>query len=221
MLHLLALVLLIGAVDSVNPSTIAPALYLAAGKEAGRSLLAFIAGVLAVNLAAGVALALGPGQAILAFIPHPGVELKHLLELAGGGATVLLAGVLWLGRRRVARHVQGNESRIDRSSLLVGAGIMAVELPTAVPYFAVIAAIVGSGRGISTQVVLLAIFNAVFIAPLLAILAVRTLASERGRRALERLRAQLDERLATLVPLLVLLVGVVLSALGTVGVLTD
>ena len=42
MLHLLAVVVVIAIVDSANPSTIAPALYLAAGRGASRGLAGFI-----------------------------------------------------------------------------------------------------------------------------------------------------------------------------------
>ena len=163
----------------------------------------------------------GPGQALLALIPRPGVETRHLLELCLGGGLLVLAGALWLGRKRVARDVTRDQGRVDRSSFLVGAGISAVELPTAFPYFAAMAAIVGSGMNMSTQIGVLVLYNAVFIAPLLAILGVRSLARERGRRWLERIRADLDKRLAVLLPGLALVAGVVLVVLGTVGATTD
>jgi cytochrome c biogenesis protein CcdA len=219
--HLLVLVLLIGIVDSLNPATVAPALYLAGGQDARRSLPGFIAGVFAVNLAGGLLLALGPGQAILALTPRPGIELRHLLELCLGLATFLVAAVLWFARGRLERHVSGTEARIDRSSLLVGAGITAAELPTAVPYFAVIAAVVGSGKALGTQVGLLFLFNLAFIAPLLSILVVRALARERGRETIERLRRRVDRHLPVAIPALVLVVAVLLTATGTVGILTN
>jgi len=220
MLHLLALVLLIGIVDSANPATVAPALYLAAGLGAIRSLLGFIAGVFLVNLAGGILLAVGPGQAILALVPNPGRELRHVIELCLGGVLFVVAAGLWLARGRVARHVTEKHERIHRSSALVGAGIMVVELPTAVPYFAVIAAVVGSGRGVVTQIGLLAAFNAAFISPLVAILLVRSLARKRGRQVLEWLRAGLDRRLAEIIPALVLVAAIALTALGAAGVLS-
>jgi cytochrome c biogenesis protein CcdA len=117
--------------------------------------------------------------------------------------------------------VRRNQNRIDRSSFLLGATIMAIELPTAVPYFAAIAAIVASGKSLSAQISLLAVFNAVFILPLPAILAVRLLAGEPGQRWLERLRAQLDQRLALLIPALVLIAAATLIVLGTIGAITD
>src|SRR5207253_11148571 len=62
---LVFLVVSVGLVDSLNPSTIAPALYLATGKNAVRSLAGFTAGVFGFNLAGGVVLLLGPGRAVV------------------------------------------------------------------------------------------------------------------------------------------------------------
>lgn len=217
MAHVLAACLSIAVADSVNPATIAPAFYFAAGQAPFRSLLGYIAGVFGVFLVGGLVLLLGPGQALLALIPHPGAKTQHLIELSIGGGLLGLAGVLWFSRERVARRVTRSEGRLDRSSFLVGAGIAVVELPTAFPYFAAIAVIVGSGTGVSTQIGVLLAYDAVFIAPLLAILGIRLLARDRGQRWLERLRADLGERLAVVLPGVVLLAAVVLVALGAAG----
>lgn len=221
MIHLLGLVLVVGIVDSLNPSTIAPALYLAAGETPFRSLIGFVTGVLCVNFVAGLVLLLGPGQAILALVPKPGREDRHLLELGLGIGLLVLAMGLWWARGRVASHVADNRDRVDRSSVLVGGGIMLIELPTAVPYFAVIAAIIASGNHPLTQTGFLGIFNAAFIAPLLAILLVRWLANDSGERMLERLRGQLEQRMSVIIPALVLLIAVVVFAVGVRGVATD
>ena len=45
MLALLGIVLSVGFADSINPSTVVPALYLTSGRNPGRALLGFIAGV--------------------------------------------------------------------------------------------------------------------------------------------------------------------------------
>jgi cytochrome c biogenesis protein CcdA len=221
MAHLLGLVVLIGILDSLNPSTLAPALYIAGGETPHRSLTGFIAGVFVVNLAGGLVLALGPGQALLAFVPRPGLEVRHLIELGLGIGTFLVAGWLWLARYRVARRIEGKGERIDRSSLLVGAGISAAELPTAVPYFAVIAAVVDSGLPVGTQVGLIVIFNAVFVAPLLVILVARSLLGARGRAFVAGLRSRADRVIATAIPAIVLFVAVLLTTRGAVGLSRD
>jgi hypothetical protein len=215
--HLLAIVIGIGLVDSANPSTIAPALYLATGKDPHRGLGGFIAGVFATNLLFGLLIALGPGEAIVAAVPKPGDEMKHWIEIAAGGLVVILAAVLWVQRDRVAHHVTTNSARLDRSSLLVGAGIVLVELPTAIPYFAVIATVIGSEKPAVTQILLLVIFNVCFVAPMLAIYGIRVIAGERAQGLLERMRAAADRVLATLAPVLVLVVGLALIGVGVYG----
>jgi hypothetical protein len=152
--HLLALVIAIGLVDALNPSTIAPALYFAAGKDAQTSLLGFIAGVFFTSLAAGLLFAIGPGKALMAIVPKPGDEAKHLIEIVAGLVLLGVAIGLWLARNRLSGHVTKLTERIDRSSILVGATIVVVELPTALPYFAVILAVVDSGRSFATQTIL-------------------------------------------------------------------
>src|SRR5207237_7363405 len=141
MLALIALVVSIGILDSLSPTTVVPGLYFATGPRPSRSLAGFLIGVLAVNLAGGIALALGPGQAILAALPHPGSGVKHALELGFGGALLVAATAAWLRRGRVRAAFARAEQRIERASPIVGATIAAIELPTAFPYFAVIATV--------------------------------------------------------------------------------
>src|SRR5438876_10059955 len=101
MLALLGVVVSAGLADSINPSTVGPTLYLASGRDAGRSLLGFIAGVFAVSAAGGVVLVLGPGHALLAHRPSPLTE--HLVEVYAGIRLVALAAGPWPARTRVAR----------------------------------------------------------------------------------------------------------------------
>jgi cytochrome c biogenesis protein CcdA len=128
---------------------------------------------------------------------------------------ILLAAVLWVTRSWIAARLKRHqESGTSRAPFLLGAGIMAVELPTAFPYFAVIAAVVASGRNITEQVVVLLVFNVAFIAPLVAVLALRALAGQRGEAALESWRLRIDAHGAVLVPVLVLAIGIVLLVAG-------
>ena len=168
MLRLIALVVSIGIADSVNPTTIAPALYLAGDQNAKRKVIQFTVAVFAVYFLGGAAIALGPGQLVLALVPHPGHHLSYVLEVVAGVAMLTAAAFLWGYRDRLGGKQTMAEFRVDgRSSALLGATITAVELPTAFPYFAAIAAIVGSGYDILRQVFLLVLFNVCFILPLL------------------------------------------------------
>jgi cytochrome c biogenesis protein CcdA len=94
---------------------------------------------------------------------------------------------------------------------------MAVELPTAIPYLAAIAAIVEAGHNDATQVLLVVLYNAVFVAPLVALFVVLAIAGERGVRFAARARAQLDLWAPRVAPAALVAAAIVLLALGSVG----
>ena len=70
---------------------------------------------------------------------------------------------------------------------MLGATVTAVELPTAFPYFGVLAAIMGSGLGLVRQIILIVLFNVCFVLPLLGILAILQFAGDRAVVYLTRL----------------------------------
>ena len=213
MTGLTLLVLSIGIADSINPATVAAALYLALGHDGVRSVAAFTAGVFTVYLTGGIALTLGPASAV----PNPGATVKHLIELGLGLATLVFAVVLWLTRSQIARRLMREQRRFRGSPFLLGVTIMAIELLTAFPAFAAIAAIVASGRGPLTEVLLLVLFNVAFVVPLLGILALRATAGDRGRAQLERLRLWIERRAAILLTALALAIAAALLLAGGIG----
>ena len=68
---------------------------------------------------------------------------------------IAAAALLWRHRATLARRDPPDFDPQGKSSWVLGASITAVELPTAFPYFAAIAAIVGSGLGPVRDLVLL------------------------------------------------------------------
>jgi cytochrome c biogenesis protein CcdA len=219
-LALVVLAISVGFADSLNPSTIAPALYLATGVDASRRLVHFTLGVFTVYLAGGIVLVLGPGHALLSAVARPGRRETHLIELVLGGVALALGVALWLRREGVARHVLAHERRTAGSSFALGAAIMSVELPTAFPYFAVVAADVGSDLSLTRQLLLIVIFNAAFIAPLAAIVVLRRLAGHRAERRFASVRAWIDRHTGALVACVTAVLAVALLLVGAVGVLT-
>ena len=146
MLRLLGLMISIGLADSLNPTTIAPALYMATGDKARSRVIWFTASVFGVYFLGGALIAIGPGQLIRALVPHLPRAVQFSVEIAVGVALMISAALLWRNRHRLcARGLPAVNPR-RRSSALLGATITAVELPTAFPYFAAIAAILASGR---------------------------------------------------------------------------
>jgi cytochrome c biogenesis protein CcdA len=218
MLRLISIVVSIGIADSLNPSTVAPALYLAGSKHARVRVLEFTAAVFTVYFLGGIAIVLGPGQLLLSLIPHPSRHLSYILEIVAGVAMLTAAAFLWGYRDQLRTREATSQLRFERrSSALLGATITAVELPTAFPYFAAIAAIVGSGYDIVRQTFLLLLFNVCFILPLLAIIAVLTFAGPNASRVLAAGRTWLEARWPIVLAVLALAAGLFVTLLGVTG----
>ncbi len=217
MLRLAGLVVSIGLADSLNPSTVAPALYLAAGERPRRDVLRFTATVAVVFLTGGLVLTVGPGQLLLALIPHPGATVRYIAETVAGAAMIVASVVLWLRREELGHRSRNAEPPKHHSPALLGITVSVIELPTAFPYFAAIAAIVASGLNVVQEVILVAIYNLCFIAPLLGIVAVLMVAGDRAERVLSSVRDYLHTHWPVIVAVLALLAGLFTAALGVTG----
>lgn len=218
MLRQAGVALSVGLADSVNPTTVGPALYLATGSKSTARVAEFTVGVFAVNLAAGLVLTIGPGRLLLDLAPHPRGTAKHVIELVAGVALLLAAVGLWLGRRSLSKR-ELPTPRGGRSAFTTGASIAAAELPTAAAYFAVIGSIIAAGASIPEDVGLLLIYNVAFVAPLLGIIAVLALAGPRGERWLGGGGEWIRRRWPVVLAVLLLFVGSVLTLLGGAGLL--
>jgi cytochrome c biogenesis protein CcdA len=217
MLRLIGLAVSIGLADSLNPTTIAPALYLAAGDRARANVTEFTLGVFAVYFIGGAAIALGPGQLLLSLVPKPDRNTRHIIEVVVGVAMLFAAAMLWRHRDRLAERRLPQPKSESRSSALLGATITAVELPTAFPYFAVIAAIVGSGLGPARQLLVLLLFNVCFVAPLLGIVGTLTFGGRHTDRMLAIGRNFLQRYWPIILSGLMLLAGLFVVLLGVTG----
>jgi cytochrome c biogenesis protein CcdA len=218
MLGLALLVVSIGLVDSLNPSTIVPALYLASGAAPARRTLEFALGVSGVNLLGGIAL-LGPGRLLLRAVPDPGAHTVHLLELGLGVCALIAAALAWITRTRLRDWSARSGGAGNRGALISGALIAGVELPTAVPYFAAIAAVAEAHVSVASAIALLVLFNLAFMVPVFAIAVLGRLAGGRVASRADEIRARVLRHLGGAVAGLLLLAGAVLLAVAAVGLL--
>ena len=217
MLRLVGVVVSVGLADSLNPSTVGPALYLATARKRVLRVSQFTTGLFCVNLAAGLVLTLGPGRLLLGLVPHPQRTVRHAIQLVAGVILLGAAAAVWLGRRRLARHELPMRSGGGGSALIAGASITAVELPTAIPYFAVIAGIVASSATVPQEIGLLVLYNVAFVLPLLAIIVVLLIAGERADPWLQTGGAWLQRQWPVVLAGLLLVVGSGLTGLGGTG----
>jgi cytochrome c biogenesis protein CcdA len=217
MLRLIGIVISIGLADSVNPSTVAPALYMAAQPKPRRPLAQFTAGVFVVYFVGGALIALGPGELILSLVPKPDLVTRHVLEVLAGVVLLAVAALLWVHRDRLGQRQLPTFSSQGRASWLLGATIMAVELPTAFPYFGALAAVEGSGVDLPRKIFLILLFNVCFVVPQLAILTLLSLGGERAERTLLRVSAFLQRRWPVLLAVVAVTAAAITIGLGATG----
>ena len=191
MLGLTLLVASIAVADSINPSTVVPALWLAAASSAGR-LASFAFGVFAVYLAGGLVVLFGPGRLIMSTLHHTHGPFEHVVEAAAGVAALGFAVYLW--RSRTSREIQLSPRvcQTRSSAFALGAGIMAIELPKAFMYFGAISAILAVHPAAPLEVSLLTMYNALFVAPIVALVVVRQLARGPADRWIRSAEARLS-----------------------------
>jgi cytochrome c biogenesis protein CcdA len=218
-IRLAGIVATIGIADSLNPTTIAPALYLASHHAPRREIARFTLGVFLVYLLGGAVIALGPGQLALSLLPHPSHRVQHTVEVVVGLGMVFGSVLLWRGRSRLSGWNLPAPRGGGHSSTVLGATIMAFELPTAFPYFGAIAAIVSSGAGVARQLALLVLFNVCFVLPLLVIVATLWLAGDGAAEILERWRGFLQRHWPSVLSALAMAAGVFVVFLGVTGFL--
>lgn len=226
-IRLIGIVLAIGLADSANPATVAPALFLATGDRARETVLRFTLGVFVVYLSGALIIALGPGQLLLTLVPHPSRVTRYVLELVAGAAVLVGGLVLWRFRAQLAERQlpsfgadsagEDGTGRQGRGPAILGASITAVELPTAFPLFAVIAAVVGSGDAIWKQVVLLVLYCVCFVAPLVGITALLWRFGAQAEPHLSRFRRWLQAHWPQLLAGLMIAAGAISLTLGATG----
>jgi cytochrome c biogenesis protein CcdA len=219
MLRLIGLVVSIALADALNPATVAPGLYLAAREHPRRAVLEFTGAIAAVFFAGGVLLTVAPGQLLLALIPHPGPTIRYIVETVAGVSMLAAAALLWVYRRRLGRRDSGESEPKRRSPVLLGVTIAAVELPTAFPYFAAIAAIVAAGLNVAQELILVAIYVVCFVSPLLAIVVTLIVAGDRAEQPLGAARDFLQAHWPVILAALALVAGLFVTALGVTGLI--
>jgi len=204
--------------DSLNPSLIVAAVYLAPGARSTRRMVAFTAAAFAVTLAGGLVVALGVGDLILSLLPKVSPTLKYKLMTGFGVALIVGGAVIWW--RRGSLTTDEPHERRDPTSTgsagLLGAGIASVEFLTAFPYFAAIAMVVGSSQPTGSKAVLIVLYNIVYVLPLIAITIVAAVMGDRAERVLEPIGTWVATRWPIVVAPLVSVVGIALLAYGIV-----
>lgn len=217
MLRLIGIVISIGLADSLNPSTIGPALVIAAGEKPRDHMIKFTLGVFIANMVGGLAIAFGPGELLLSLIPHPGPALRQWAEMIAGVILLVGSALLWRYRAPLRKKSLPEVKPSRHGASILGATITLLELPTAFPYFGALAAIVGANLGVSRTALLIALFNGCFVLPMLLIILVLYLYGEHAERILSRAWEFLQRHWPVIIAVIGVLAGLFTFVLGATG----
>lgn len=187
---LLALIPL-ALIDSLNPSALVVALWLLSQPRAAPRLLAYVGGILIAYFGLGLAMMLGfsaARDALAAALDHPVAIVVQALLGAG-----LLGYALFAPSTAHQAHAPPTPAS-DRpwAFVLLGITVTAVELVTALPYFAAIGLMVAADLSWMQWLPLLVGYNLVFVAPPLLLLALHAALGHRTDERFARWRERLQ-----------------------------
>ena len=204
-------------VDSINPSAIVVTLYLlsTAGSRALVQVVVYVSTIFITYLLLGVVLVLG----IESLLPSLGGVLRGLtgfIVQSLVGLVLLIYGLTASTSRQSAPVVARPSASTYAALVMLGVSVTAMELPTAVPYFAAIALISEAGLPMRAWAPLLGIYNVIFVLPPIALLAGHLVLQERLAEPYAALRQRLEGGARETVSWVAGLVGGWLFVTGTI-----
>ena len=217
---MLLFVLSIGLADSINPVTIAVALYLASTPRPVGRLANFAAGVFALYTAGGLLLLFGPASLLRLATHGLAPNVGRVIAIVAGTLAIVFAVIVWFRRAKLVQTGLPDRALRPGSAFALGAVMTIVDLPTAFPLFIVVGAIVHEDLDPMAEAGLLVLYCAAYVLPLVLILALRALRALGGERG-EHWLAALRVRVTRWAPAAVsVLSGVIGAALVGFGVLS-
>lgn len=221
MAALLILLTPISLLDSTSiiPLCIVPLIALLAGPRPLIGASALVLGVFAVTLACGLLVLFGLQSAfdaidayVIRLWKDPSTE--ELIFQIVLGLVACAFGFRLVANRARGRQEAPSAAMTPAQAWLAGAGLTIVGMPGAVPYFAAIDLILRAELALAPQLTALAFYNAVFVAPLFAIVALRLILGERSERLLGAIKRFFDTWGHRIVVALLFVLGAVLVADG-------
>lgn len=210
-------VLLLALADSINPSAIVVTLYLlsTAGPRALSQVSVYVGAIFVTYTLLGALLLLG----IESLLPslgkvlsgRPGFLLQSLVGLA-----LLVYSLSASTKRQTSPTVARPSASTYAALVMLGVSVTAMELPTAMPYFAAIALMTEARLPLGTWVPLLGAYNLIFVLPPIALLVGHLVLRERLAASYAALRQRVERGARETMRWVTGLVGGYLFLTGTI-----
>jgi len=201
----------LGIVDSVNPASIGFLILLFPLLRRSAEGLWYVAGTFVTYFATGLLLHLGLAATVPGILARVDEASWRFIQLGAG------IGLMALGLALAARKPRHRTERaIPRVApfflFLLGASNTIFDLPTSLPYLALLGRLGAEGAGLVAVVLTLLAYNLVYAAPMLALQIAFMVFHERLMPALARLGALLERANRAMMVGFPLLAGMALAA---------
>lgn len=219
MLELLTILTPIALLDSTSivPLCIVILVVLLAGPRPLLKSASFILGIFVVYLACGMLVLLGLESVLdelraytIRLWKSPETEELILQMLIGLVLCAVGLRMAFRGKRSTEKPVATGMTTVQAFG--AGAVLTIVGLPGAVPYLAAIELVLREHLSLKREILVLGYYNAVFVAPLAAIVGVHLALGERGRSVLDGTRRFLDAWGHRVILVLLIVLGALLIA---------
>lgn len=181
----------LGLIDSVNPASIGFLIFLFTLLRRPIEGFWYVGGTFVTYLAVGFGLHLGLAAILETMICSIPLMAWLAAELAAGLSLVALGSFLW--SRAPGKKTGKPPLRVGPLALfLLGASNTIFDLPTSLPYLALLGRMAAIGAGPLLALPVLGAYNLVYIAPMLGLQIAYLIFRERLRPVMERLNAFLD-----------------------------
>lgn len=208
---LVAAVLGLAVVDSINPSAIAATLYLLTGKQYVTRVLTYVFAVFLAYFCIGTMLMLGLdvlssglGEVLYSPIAY-GVQIVI-------GAVMMLYGILAPSQKETEPRVP--RSRSLGAVFLLGLTVSVIEFSTALPYFGAVGLMTNAGLSFAQWFPLLLVYNLILVAPPLLLLGLYTVLGSRLDQRFEGFRKRAHRSSRSVFLTLLAIIGFLLIADG-------
>lgn len=203
MLNLVFISLPILITDIINPVLLAAVVFALGSRRAFVNAWAVLFGWLIVYFSSGILLALGL-EAILAFLENPR-PIDFYIQLVVAGL------LIWFGiklvtknnpRKKEKDYGEASDLSIGKSFIL-GATINLIGLPFAIPYFAVLDQIVKSDLSWIPALVVLFIYNILYILPFSLLMLIRLIYKDQSDAIFTKINDKMERVGNVLMPLII------------------
>jgi cytochrome c biogenesis protein CcdA len=212
MLNLIFITLPILITDIINPVLLAAVIFSMGSKRPFLNSWAILFGWLIVYFASGILLAMGL-ESIMVFLQNPR-PIDFYIQLVVAGLLV------WFGVKLVQKKNPRNKtpdygdvSELGLgSSFLIGATINVIGMPFAIPYFAVLDQIVKSDLTWIPALLVLLVYNLLYIFPFSLLMLIRILYREQSDAIFNKINEKMERIGNVLMPLIIFVIAAILIA---------